>query len=136
MVWSSCNEGMAAAESATEGDRGSMRAAATIRATTAIAEIVTRIIATSRFRTHHYVGGSAFRFKAMSNGRAAGITFPRVPREPTLIPALDSRAGFRKRCLGRFLHEIVEDSGGGDSNNAGNKACCNELTHRVSPVSE
>jgi hypothetical protein len=45
MVCSSCNGGMAAVESSIEGDRDhSMVVAITIRATTAIAEIIARIM--------------------------------------------------------------------------------------------
>src|SRR4030088_2212792 len=50
MVWSSCNDGMAALDNSIEGDRDhSMVAATTTRATTAIAETLRRIMGSSRF---------------------------------------------------------------------------------------
>jgi len=49
--------------------------------------------------------------------------------------ALNSHAGFRKRCSGRFLHKIVKNSSRSHGNNAGDKACDDEHAHYVSPVS-
>jgi hypothetical protein len=47
---------------------------------------------------------------------------------------LESRARLRKRGRGCLLHEIIENGGSPDSKDAGDKACRDERTHRVSPV--
>ena len=49
--------------------------------------------------------------------------------------ALNSHAGFGKRCSGRFLHEIIKNNSRSHGNSAGDKACEDEHAHYVSPVS-
>ena len=115
MAWSSCNDGMVAADSSIEEecDRG-MVAETAIRATTANAKIIGRIMAGLHFPA---IMCRRNRFK-VQNGVGAG---------------LKPRAGFRERRRGRFLDEIVKNDSGSDGNNAGHKACDDESTHRVSP---
>lgn len=50
------------------------------------------------------------------------------------LTALNSHAGFRKRCSGRVLHKFVKNSSRSHGNNAGDKACDDEHPHYVSPV--
>ena len=116
-AWSSCNDGMAATDSSIEEecDRG-MVAASAIRATTANAKIIGRIMAGLHFPA---IMCRRNRFK-VQNGVGAG---------------LKPRAGFRERRRGRFLDEIVKNDSGSRRDNAGDKACKNELSHPVSPVS-
>ena len=116
MAWSSYNDGMAAADSSIEEecDRG-MVAETAIRATTANAKIIGRIMAGLHFPA---IMCRRNRFK-VQNGVGAG---------------LKPRAGFRERRRGRFLDEIVKNDSGSRRDNAGDKACKNELAHPVSPV--
>jgi hypothetical protein len=66
MMWSSCNDGMAALDSSIDGDRDhSMVVATTIRATAAIAGMARRIIRSLRFPIVNLSGEPAVRFKVM-----------------------------------------------------------------------
>src|ERR1700730_14678956 len=78
-------------------------------------------------------------YKVQSNKVKAGITNPRGPGKTGRSSqwsasynqaALDSRAGFRKRCGGRFLYEIVKNGSASDGNQADDKACHGECAHR------
>jgi hypothetical protein len=113
-AWSSSNDGIAAADSSIEGERDcGMVAKTATSATTANAKIIGRIM--------------------------AGLHFPAIMcrwnRGKVQISWLKPRAGFGERDRGRFLHEIVKNDSRSRGNNAGDKACKNELAHPVPPVS-
>jgi len=128
MVWSSCNGGMAAAAvSSIEGDRDhSMVVATTSRATTAITEIIGRIMGGL-----HVIKSPARSEGLAKNSGKNGDSFV-APRRANA--ALNSRAGFGKCGRRRLLHQTVENDSGSDSNKADDKACDHERAHRISPV--
>src|SRR5882672_4670285 len=119
---------MAAAVSSIDGDcNHSTVVAAANRTTTAITEIIGRIMGSL-----HAIKQPGRSESFTKNSGKRGTVRRSAPRRRA---ALNSRAGLGKCGRRRLLYQTVENDSGSDSNNADDKACDHECAHRICPVS-